>query len=228
MIFRLLRETIIPILSLCFLVYITPIDHKLFRLLNNSVVYSKWLVYFWGYMNHNNEKWINVIAMLGVNVYGYYLSKDKPQYAKDFFYAVLWFQVVLLLNHLIINKYLNIHRYSPSIVHKGHFISLQVLLNNPDIKVYSTSSFPSGHALAAMYWMRISHYLLPKNIYWYYVFPVGYLISVSRLFSGAHWVSDVIFSFLMAKIWALIYFEVKYRISLYQLKKKIEKIDLKS
>lgn len=201
------------------------IDANLFLFLNKFFLDYKFSRYIFGFLSHKNESWINVIVMLGVNIlsiltisesqnntkgvqnnalsYAYsYLrinSMVKKKIIANIIYCWLSFQVFLLFNNIFFQKILHFNRNSPSVIfHES--IKLSVVLNNLNIKDYSNNSFPAGHALILIYWalfINLQQCKLIKIVSWFLVI----LFVLPRIVTGAHWVSDTIFSLLLGWIY---------------------------
>lgn len=182
-----------------FLPIFTPslkyIDQKTFEILNLSLSQSKAWMYFWGMLNHSNESWINVIVMVCINFLAVITIKDKNykiQSIKLIIYFWFFYEIVLLMTHFIFIDLLNIKRASPSIILQT-IVSISQELNNTNLKECSNNCFPAGHALVAIYWAIFTLAYAPKS-FRIIIILTTLLIGTPRLFSGAHWLSDIIFS----------------------------------
>ena len=213
----LLLLIILVIIYIVFYNYFNLIDQKCFLLLNKYLLFNSWSQHFWGILSHKNESWINVIIMIAINILSVFiLSKEKEptKFINSFnikfninsnnsikrklllvFYCWMSFQVVLLINSLIFNKILNIHRDSPSIFFANN-IRLSEILGNINIKDYSYNSFPAGHALVVIYWIAFIHLYSAKCIT-YLSILIGATVLLTRMITGAHWLSDTIFSLIL-------------------------------
>jgi membrane-associated phospholipid phosphatase len=169
------------------------IDQKCFLLLNTTLLQSEFGQWFWGILSHKNESWINVIVMLAINLWSIILIKRSNNKSTALvLYCWLSFQVVLLINILVFGKWLQINRNSPSMI-ISHPFKLSMLLNNPDIKDFSNNSFPAGHTLVCIYWGLFINLYAPKLIKILGWVVISVLI-LPRMITGAHWLSDVVFS----------------------------------
>jgi len=181
--------------------YLQSLDANTAIWLNHSLVYSKAWQLLWGYLNHKNENWLNVIFMMAVNITGIYtLPKNKrPQAAALVVYFWLFFQLVLLATHLIFSDWLTVQRLSPSLV-ISPWIMLNETLNMDTIKVYSERCFPAGHVLVLVFWAQFT---MLYSIRWVRALALAtaFTLTLPRLISGAHWPSDVVFTALYATIW---------------------------
>lgn len=196
----------------CCLLWFLPITHGLCTKIDTQLAiwFNQSLAIFrnghswqllWAYLNHQNENWLNVIFMLSLNVIGIFaLSKPKrPQATALVLYLWLYFQIILLLTHLIFSDLLHVRRLSPSLV-ISPWIMLNDVLNMHNIKVYSESCFPAGHVLILIFWARFT---LLYSVRWlrYLVIATVITLTLPRLISGAHWPSDVIFTTVYATLW---------------------------
>jgi len=122
-----------------------------------------------------------------------------------------------LVNTVIFQKILQINRDSPSVVVDGA-IKLSSVLNNSNLKDYSNNSFPAGHALVLIYWALFINLYAPRKITMLAVL-VSILLIMPRMITGAHWLSDTIFSLFLGwmyfnlSMWfANRYDSIKYRL----------------
>lgn len=177
------------------------LDFSVYALLNQSLQYSRAWQLFWGYLNHPHETWINVVVMVAINILGIFsIPKEKrPRAFATVIYCWIFFQIVLLFTQKVLINGLYLHRHSPSMVHNPWVVLSQTLdINN--IKVFSNSCFPAGHVLVLVFWAKfIALYANPqiKRLALCTVF----LFTLPRLFSGAHWLSDILFTILYALLW---------------------------
>lgn len=178
-------------------------DEKVFLFLNKFFLKFKFSQYVFGFLSHKNESWINIIVMFGVNIVSIFICNYNFLIRKKLIfrmiYCVLSFQVILLTNYIVFQNILYIRRNSPSVI-LDESIRLSVVLNNLDIKDYSNNSFPAGHALILIYWIlfvNLQDSKVIKIISW----VLGGLFVLPRLVTGAHWLSDTIFSLLLGYIY---------------------------
>jgi membrane-associated phospholipid phosphatase len=179
----------------------THLDFLTFDFLNHSLLYSHTWQLFWGYLNHPNETWLNIIFMIAVNILGICTIPKEQRLRATILFIYCWisFQLVLAITHIVFNDWLQISRFSPSIQIEP-WVILSITLNNPDIKVFSNSSFPAGHILVLVFWLQfLRMYCKP------WVCRLGILTAVvltlPRMISGAHWLTDIIFTIVYANVW---------------------------
>ncbi len=180
------------------------LDGEIFLFLNHSLLYSHYWQLICGYLNHPNETWLNILFMASVNVVGIY-TLPKEQRSRAWIiviYCWITFQLVLLTTHKIFNDWLEVERYSPSIILEP-WVLLSVKLNIPDIKVFSHSSFPAGHVLVLIYWARFIA-LYAKRWVRTLAIITAIILTLPRMISGAHWASDIIFTIVYSNIWFIL------------------------
>lgn len=181
--------------------FIAYIDYKTFAWLNKSLLYSKTWQMLWGYLNHPNETWLNIVFMIAVNILGICTipKTQRPRAIALFLYCWFTFQIALFITHGIFSDWLQIHRNSPSVMFRP-WVILSESLNVPNIKVYSSSSFPAGHVLVLIYWFKFLTMYSKPWVNRLGIFTV-LMLTLPRMISGAHWLSDVIFTIVYAMMW---------------------------
>lgn len=197
------------LVSSCVLLWIHPythsycvwLDYKFFEILNSSLLYShKWQL-LWGYLNHPNESWLNIVVMAIINIIGIYsLPKDKRSKAFTgvaFFWV--FFQLILLFTNKTFSGLLGIQRASPSLVITP-WVVLSDALNISSLKISSNCCFPSGHVLVAIFWAKFTVLFSKKWLHPLIVITAA-MVMLPRLFSGAHWLSDAVFTICYALLW---------------------------
>lgn len=181
--------------------YCEATDKFLFRLLNSPLENNTALQYIFAILNHKLETKLNLVAMIGINIYCVFQyprgQKLKIFLTILFFWA--FFQFGLGLHDLYFEDYLAVRRASPSIV-MDNPVLLSKIFNNNLIKDSCSCCFPSGHALALTYWLGFSVAYMSKLMRQLAV-PVLVFFLFPRAVTGAHWVSDIIFSGMLALIW---------------------------
>lgn len=177
------------------------LDKQAFILLNGSLQYSRTWRLIWGYLNHPNEAWLNVIFMSCLNILGIF-SLPKPrqfQATASVIYFWLFFQFVLFVTHQLFSGWLMLQRLSPSLVLTPS-VNLAEVLNLPMLKISSHNCFPAGHALVLIYWGRFS-LLYSKGWLQKIIVATVIILLLPRLLSGAHWLSDIIFTSSYSLLW---------------------------
>lgn len=196
------------LLSIWYLPFIGSLLHqldlKIFLNFNKSLTFSKTWEYFWGYLNHPNESWLNLVGMLGINILAIVRSDSNVRKRNIILSLYFWFffQFVLLITHFIFSDILYIRRSSPSLF-TSPYIMLSKSLGIADIKDNSQNCFPAGHALVAIYWLSFMFMLKVKSVNKLVVLG-AILMCLPRMFSGAHWASDIIFTAIYARLWFFI------------------------
>lgn len=197
------------LVGICLLLWFIPsthyfctwLDATAFKTLNSSLLYSHSWQLLWGYLNHPNESWLNVIFLFAVNILGIYsLPKFKRRKAiSGVIYFWLFFQLILLFTNKFFSVWLGIHRASPSLV-ISPWVLLTESLNIASLKVSSTNSFPAGHALVLIFWVKFTT-LYSKAWVHKLAWLTVLVLILPRMFSGAHWLSDIVFTICYALLW---------------------------
>ena len=180
--------------------YWINIDSNFFLMLNSTLAWHKSWQQICGWLNHPDESWLNLLFMLGVNLAAVFaLAKNQRRQALVFVvYCWVFFQFGLLLSHFIFSDLLALERASPSLV-VSPSIKLSTLVAHP-VKDYSENSFPAGHTFVLIYWAGFTAAYAPKRFTVLTYIGVIALIF-PRLISGAHWLSDVIFTIAISYAW---------------------------
>ncbi len=197
------------VLLICLWFWFSPATHKIayqidvkaFSWLNSSLQFSHYWQLLWGYMNHQHESWLNVMYLALINMAIVY---SVPKFQRrttilGLVYFWLFFQLVLFFSHMLFNVFLDIQRTSPSI-NIEPTVLLSDVLNMPNIKTSSSNCFPAGHTLIAIYWASFT-LLYCRNWLRYLIVFSAIMLVLPRLFTGAHWLSDVIFTIFYAALW---------------------------
>ena len=176
------------------------IDRETFKFLNHTLTYSHAWQLWWGYLNHPYETWLNLIFMVTLNLVALY---SLPAYKRPKAFAMLlyfwfFFQFVLLFTHKFFADFLDIHRDSPSLIITPFVVLSESL--GMHLKVASCHCFPAGHALVLVFWAKFTKLYAPRWINILAMITV-IVLSLPRLFSGAHWLSDIIFTIFYALLW---------------------------
>ncbi len=197
------------LVGICLLVWFIPsthlfcawLDAKTFEILNSSLLNSHSWQLLWGYLNHPHESWINVIFLAGVNIVGIYSlpSIRRRRAIAGVIYFWMFFQFILLFTNKFFSVWLDIHRASPSLVITP-WVLLTESLNIANLKVSSANSFPAGHALVLIFWAKFTM-LYSKPWVHKLVWLTVLLLILPRMFSGAHWLSDIVFTVCYALLW---------------------------
>jgi membrane-associated phospholipid phosphatase len=167
---------------------------------------SKYWAYFWGYLNHPVENWLNLVCMLAINILIITLEPDKANKIKTglkVIYFWIFFQLGLLILHWIFKDLLHINRLSPSAVMEP-LVKLSEVLHNPDIKDSSRNSFPAGHTFVAVYWLGFTLLSTKNKIISIVTIIIASLLILPRLFSGAHWFTDILVTTILSLIWLVL------------------------
>ena len=179
------------------------LDSETFFLLNGSLLYNKYWAFCWGYLNHFNETYLNLIPVFGLLILLLYKSGcSLKEGIFRFLYYVLTLQLVIYFHKHIYT----FTRISPSYFYPDNFVSIADLLQNKNLKWNSHHSFPSGHSLALFYFFFFVQSCRSKWITRASLF-IAIFFSVPRLFGGAHWLSDVVYAVILAYFFFLIFYK---------------------
>ncbi len=176
-------------------------DRAIFYLLNGTLDQNPRWQSLWALLNHRQETAYNLVLAACFNLWALYQTKNpivRTQVIKLFIYFWICFEVVFCFQEYFFHDFLKIIRYSPSLVLQPS-LRLSQVLDDPHIKDVSKNCFPGGHAFALLYWAFFSFRCSPKGIGMLGLIFALFL-CLPRLFSGAHWMSDTIFSGLLAAV----------------------------
>ncbi len=178
------------------------LDESLFLKLNASLVDQPFWQVFWGLLNDRRETKLNLLFAGLINLWTILATQEKAlraQRIKQTVYFWFCFQIGFMLQEGIFNNWLHVARDSPSLVIKPA-VKLSQVLQNFNLKEGTQHSFPSGHAFSLIYWASFTLFCAPRQIGLIALF-FAVLLCLPRLFIGAHWLSDEVFSVLMALVW---------------------------
>jgi len=177
-------------------------DSETFFLFNGSLVHNKYWAFLWGYLNHYNETYLNLIPVFTLIILLLYRSGCSFKVGcYRFFYYVISLQLIIYLHKHIYT----FGRISPSYFYPHHYVSIVELLGNENLKWNSHHSFPSGHSLALFYFF----FFIQSNkdkVMTRWSFCIAIFFSMPRLFGGAHWLSDIVYAIILAYFSYLIFY----------------------
>lgn len=78
---------------------------------------------------------------------------------------------------------------------------------------YPYDSFPSGHAQGSATLFGYLAYMINKRSFWIFAIIIVFLISLSRLYSGLHWPTDVMVGVSLAVVVLIIAIAIEKRVS---------------
>ena len=178
------------------------LDNNVFFFLNGSLSAHPLWQSFWGILNHRREVMLNLVSAALLNIWAILQTRDpllRKKRIKQTLYFWVFFEIGFMLQDSFFHHLLHVTRHSPSLTLQP-VMKLSVLLNNPNIKDVSFHSFPSGHAFALVYWASFTLLCAPRKIGLFGIL-MSIMLCCARLFGGAHWFSDVLFSALLALVW---------------------------
>ena len=179
------------------------LDSETFFLLNGSLLYNKYWAFFWGYLNHFNETYLNLIPVFGLF---FLLMKRSGCGLKEGVFRFLYYMFTLQLVIYFHKHIYTFVRISPSYFYPDNFVSIVDLLGNNNLKWNSSHSFPSGHSLALFYFFFFVVSCKDKLIT-RWALLIAVFFSVPRLFGGAHWLSDILYSIMLAYFFFLVFYK---------------------
>ncbi len=201
---KLLLSFLLPLIILLLWFYtdvgniMYSIDVLASRMANDSLHLSKKWSWFWAIMNSKEEKYLNVVCILSLNIWYIFDTKRSKRIISISQVLLMWIYIqggVVLIN-FIFHDLMTTDRFSPSLVLKP-FLKLSEYFNDSDIKDLSKRSFPGGHGFAMFYWIFFSSKFVPRKIFIPTII-VGVFLCIPRFMSGAHWISDIIFAAMLA------------------------------
>ena len=153
----------------------------------------------------NNDTEINIIKGLQTLPRQYFSSVTKimslvstPFHCKFYIFIILF----LYLKNKISKNQLFMLISSQFIIFTIKYMvkRKRPFQTNPDIKLlepmnFDPYSFPSGHTLNAF----LLSYIVKKNMN-INIYPIAYMVGLSRVFMGVHYPSDIIGAIVLAKV----------------------------
>ena len=176
------------------------VDKESFYIFNGTLTWNKYWVFFWGYLNHYYETYINFIPILTILIITLHKSGVG---LRDGTFRVLYYIITLQLV-VYLHKHIYIFpRLSPS----NYFdhLSLITLIGNENLKCTSSHSFPSGHTVAFFYFFFLIKSFRIKSMS-IISFIMSIFFSIPRLISGAHWLSDAVYAVVLAYFFYLTFY----------------------
>ena len=174
------------------------LDRKCFYVLNSSLVDSPNWRFFWSVLNSRLGDWLSElipITLLLLSIFELKGRARKKQAYELLFLVIITTFTLVCINKLLITKIFHIYRESPTLVlGQGESLAKAFpFLNNKDASV---QSFPGDHATRIFLVSFLMFSQCRKEIAWT-GFLSGLIFVLPRLFSGAHWLTDIIFGALV-------------------------------
>lgn len=132
-----------------------------------------------------------------------------------FFSSIIEFKkIIILVSILYLMKYINKNQIFKFIFGVGIIILLKNTLrrkrpfhmitevNNLDNKYFDEFSFPSGHSFTAFFFAFIMSCRVNNNITKNSIMVLAFIIALSRVYLGVHYLTDITFSMVLAKVLA--------------------------
>ena len=193
---------------ICLILWFCPLTHDVCQKLDADIFFSLNKTLSWstcwqkimGILNHPNEARLNVFIMVGVNILAIFSLEREKRLKVFLFVLYFWFfiQIGLFVLHAIFSDLLEISRDSPTLV-LTPFVKLSEVLSHP-VKDHSSISLPAGHTFAVIYWAGFTLLYIPKKLRML-IYLISICLILPRLFSGAHWASDVVFTTTISLAW---------------------------
>lgn len=191
------------LISFLYLTWLVPqcnepwnlIDQAIFHIFNSSLYLNHSWALSWAWLNTDLADRVQDIFVLTLTVMSFYYCNDylsTKQRAKNFFFYYIALTISSITLKILLHQGLGIHRFSPSLLDDGTF-RLSYLIENFHVKDSSRRSFPADHALFLCMW---GQYILRQSTPLFHkltCYGIIIFFSLPRLFSGAHWFTDLFF-----------------------------------
>lgn len=169
------------------------LDVAFFQLINGSLKEGEYWQIFWACANHRMADWVEDVCILGF--YLLLLRKTarhlRPKKRAEILFTILLIAcTILFINRKLFSSYLKIPRISPTRAVEGS-IQLSELVPWLHVKDGSSRSFPGDHGTTAILFAA-SYTVLAGWRLGILAIIYGAFLCLPRLFTGAHWLSDVI------------------------------------
>lgn len=186
-----------------------PLDIAAFQLCNSFIQDSAFWQNFWAMANHRGADWLEdlifLFFMIGI------VRATKPQdrikkTAECLFIALYTALIITLVNQALFRQTLHVERSSPSVVLQN-FVYLPEKVTWLKVKAKALRSFPGDHATTALFSI-IGFGFLARGKKWIQMICISYgiFLTMPRMVTGAHWLTDVLWGsgsiVLIALSWA--------------------------
>jgi membrane-associated phospholipid phosphatase len=105
------------------------------------------------------------------------------------YYVCTWKITMTIINRWLYASVIGWESASPAL-EVTPLVNLQEVAPTLNVKVFAEGTFPSDHAMQLLLLALVLHAYSPKWSKW--IVPFTILFSTPRLFSGAHWFSDIV------------------------------------
>ena len=169
------------------------LDNATFFALNGSLTQgSNWSI-FWAYMNIHLANVLAGVFMVVLLLYYVFTNRNDTLTQKLTSFTLIALFVCL---GIIISKsgFRDFVHHSPSLVLEP-FNDLNKLTEGIDAKVRSRGSFPGDHGVTTFIYSLLVVILIKSRAIATLAVLFALLNNLPRLFSGAHWLSDVLVGF---------------------------------
>jgi membrane-associated phospholipid phosphatase len=171
------------------------VDVKVFRCLNSYLADHPVQQIFWAAASIKITDVFGALFLLGFFLL--YVFEEQGEERKkrvvELIYTLIWFEIAMLLCKQIMTPYLIEHgfsRHSPTETFTDTF-RLSTVIPSLKVKDSSLFSFPADHATIVFLWCGFLWFFGSwKRGLLAFLFSTIFLLS--RLLSGAHWLSDIL------------------------------------
>jgi membrane-associated phospholipid phosphatase len=166
------------------------IDEATFFLLNGSLTDGGLWAHFWAYMNIHLVNVFAGVFMVGLLLWYVFADRDDTIARKMAAFTIIALFVSL---GIIVSKtgFQDMERFSPSLVLSPYY-DLNILQIGIKTKVQSHHSFPGDHGVTTFIYSLLVVLLIKNRTVTTLAVIFALLNNLPRLFSGAHWLSDVV------------------------------------
>ncbi len=166
------------------------IDEAIFFSFNGSLSNSPIWAKFWGYLNIHEANYAAGAIM--VLILAWYFFQNKKHMMHERLSAVVAVALFVGLGVIVAKTgFRDFERYSPSLT-LTPFMNLNMLIEGIDAKIQSHHSFPGDHGVTTLIYSSLVILLLKSRSLILLATLFALANNLPRLFSGAHWLSDVV------------------------------------
>ncbi|WP_169568297.1 phosphatase PAP2 family protein [Sneathiella limimaris] len=166
------------------------VDSQAFYLLNGSLTVSPAWTYFWAYLNMHVANVVAGVFMVVLLLFYVFTHREDTGEKKLAAFTLVALFVCL---GIVVSKtgFQEMERLSPSLV-LTPFYNLNEMTVGLKTKVQSSHSFPGDHGVTTFIYSILVILLIKSRTITTLAVIFAFLNNLPRLFSGAHWLSDVI------------------------------------
>lgn len=169
------------------------LDTALFNLINPSLEGPTWWQSFWACANHKWADWVEDLCILSFFV-AFVTSGSRfvrPRRVAQLIICTAYSATIIyFFNRILVRDHIHFYWPSPSAVF-DHAVHLSDKIPWIHIKDSSLKSFPGDHATTAFLFAGFYGYLARGRLALYTGIYAA-LLTLPRLITGAHWLSDIL------------------------------------